>query len=647
MPEELELMGQQDRRDVLAVAVADPEPEPFSPSIFLDLPPTPSRPDCHNEDLASSDDLVLPFISRMLMEDDIDDAFFYKYPDHPTLLQAQQPFANILSDATPPDRPVEPLSQSQLLLQQFPADGDDLQVFFSGCNGDMLNIALLKGMEEGSRFLSLPTNNGLLNSKKQPIQVNTGGKLKNRRRTLQQDEDEPDEAETSRNSKLMVPEPEETGEMVDQIALNVFSWCLSEIQSLRLTIGGEQVENNTRTGTESRSKTNKKNGKYWAHETMDLHTMLLHCAQAVGMNDRRSATQLLGQIRKRSSPSGDANQRLAHCFAQGLEARLAGTGSQLYRSLVSRRTSVLEYLKAYQLFVEACCFKTMAFRFSNLTICHATLGRNKLHIVDYGIEYGLQWPTLLTRLATREGGPPEVRMTGIDLPQPGFRPSSRIEQTGRRLSSRASQLGVPFKFRSIAAARWETIRVDDLDMEPDEVLVVNSLVPFGHLMEDGVTVDSPSPRDVVLNNIQKMRPDVFILCIVNASYNSPFFVTRFREALSYYSAIYDMLDATTPRDNELRLLVERDLYGQCALNVVACEGLDRVERPERYKQWQARNHRAGLSQLPLDPCIVKDVREWVKSLYHKDFVIDIDQHWLLQGWKGRILYAMSTWVACK
>jgi hypothetical protein len=205
------------------------------------------------------------------MEDDIDDAFFYKYPDHPALLQAQQPFADILSDATPPD-PVEPLSQSQLLLQQFPADGDDLQVFFIGCNGDMLNLALLKG----SRFLSLPTNNGLLNSKKQPIQVNTGGKLKNRRRTLQQDEDDLDEAETSRNSKLMVPEPEETGEMVDRIALNVFSSCLSEIQSLRLTIGGEQVEN----------KTNKKNGKYRAHKTMDLHTMLLHCAQAVGMNDR-------------------------------------------------------------------------------------------------------------------------------------------------------------------------------------------------------------------------------------------------------------------------------------------------------------------------------------------------------------------------
>ena len=61
-------------------------PEPFSPSVFLDLPPMPGRP-------ADSDDLVLPFISRMLMEEDINDKFFCQFPDHPALLTAQQPYA--------------------------------------------------------------------------------------------------------------------------------------------------------------------------------------------------------------------------------------------------------------------------------------------------------------------------------------------------------------------------------------------------------------------------------------------------------------------------------------------------------------------------------------------------------------------------
>jgi hypothetical protein len=53
----------------------------------------------------------------------------------------------------------------------------------------------------------------------------------------------------------------------------------------------------------------------------------------------------------------------------------------------------------------------------------------------------------------------------------------------------------------------------------------------------------------------------------------------------------------------------------------------------------------GLRQLPLDSDTVRALREKVREQYHRDFVIDTDRDWLLEGWKGRILYAMSTWVA--
>ena len=75
------------------------DPEPFSPSLFLDLPPTPQgHADTDaEEDPASSDDLVLAYISRMLMEEDIDDKFFYQYPDHPALFTAQQRYAQMVN----------------------------------------------------------------------------------------------------------------------------------------------------------------------------------------------------------------------------------------------------------------------------------------------------------------------------------------------------------------------------------------------------------------------------------------------------------------------------------------------------------------------------------------------------------------------
>jgi hypothetical protein len=80
------------------------------------------------------------------------------------------------------------------------------------------------------------------------------------------------------------------------------------------------------------------------------------------------------------------------------------------------------------------------------------------------------------------------------------------------------------------------------------------------------------------------------------------------------------------------------------MNVVACEGLERVERPETYKQWQVRNLRAGFRQLPLDKEIMDNFRGKLRAWYHKDFVFDEDNNWMLQGWKGRILYGSACWV---
>jgi hypothetical protein len=91
--------------------------------------------------------------------------------------------------------------------------------------------------------------------------------------------------------------------------------------------------------------------------------------------------------------------------------------------------------------------------------------------------------------------------------------------------------------------------------------------------------------------------------------------------------------------------VEQDMFAACVTNIIACEGMDRVQRPQSYKQWQIRSQRAGLRKLPLDPEIVQMLKDKVKKEYHKSFVINEDQHWLLQGWKGRVLYALSMWTA--
>lgn len=388
-------------------------------------------------------------------------------------------------------------------------------------------------------------------------------------------------------------------------------------------------------GAKGRGK--KQSGK---KEVVDLRSLLIHCAQAVAADDRRSAHEFLKQIRQHSSPFGDGNQRLAKCFADGLEARLAGTGSQIYKGFVNKRTSAADILKAYQLYLAACPFRKLSNFTANKTIMSLAQNSMRLHIIDFGILYGFQWPTFIQRISMRPGGPPKLRITGIEFPQPGFRPAERVEETGRRLADYAKDFNVPFEYNAIAK-RWDTIQLEELKIDRDEVLVVNCLYRAKNLLDETIAVDSS--RNIFLNFIRKINPHMFIHGITNGAYNAPFFVTRFREALFHFSAMFDMLETIVPREDRERMVIEKDIFGREALNVVACEGWERVERPETYKQWQVRNLRAGFVQLPLDRDIVKKATDRVRSGYHKDFVIDEDNRWLLQGWKGRIIYALSAW----
>lgn len=204
----------------------------------------------------------------------------------------------------------------------------------------------------------------------------------------------------------------------------------------------------------------------------------------------------------------------------------------------------------------------------------------------------------------------------------------------------AQSFKVPFEYNAIAK-KWDSIKLDDLKIDKDEFLVVNCLYRAENLHDETVLVESS--RTIVLNLIRQISPDYFIHGIVNGAYSAPFFVTRFREAMFHFTALFDVLETNVPRENPERILIEREIFGKEAMNVIACEGWERVERPETYKQWQLRILRAGLQQIPFEREIVTRAMDKVRSRYHKDFVIAEDSHWLLQGWKGRIVYALSCW----
>lgn len=500
-----------------------------------------------------------------------------------------------------------------------------------------------QGAEEASKFLPANGRFGTIDLDNDSSRSVDFSSLENGlflREKKNRERDDSDEELRSSKQSATFADDNSLSELFDEVLL-----CRGESRQSPSCGSDESSENevNKKSKRGMKGKKKKKNRsrkKENKVEVVDLWTLLTQCAQAVSNYDLRTANELLNQLRQHSNSSGDGNQRLAHYFTKGLETRLAA-GTPLYMPFASNETSAAEILKGYQTFIKACPFRRMSYFYANRTILKLAENVTSLHIVDFGLLYGLQWPCLIQRLSRRPGGPPKLRITGIELPQPGFRPAERVEQTGRRLAHYCRRFNVPFDHK-VLAQKWETVKYEDLNVDRDELTIVTCMFRMKNVPDE--TVVANSPRDRVLKLIKKINPDLFIHEVTNGSYNTPFFNTRFKEALFYYSALFDMYEATVPQESPQRHLCEKEILGRDIMNVIACEGLERVERPETYKQWQVRNTRAGFKQVPLDQELLKSVEKIVNTEYHQDFVIDQDGSWMLQGWKGRIIDGLSCWV---
>ncbi|GER45725.1 scarecrow transcription factor family protein [Striga asiatica] len=666
-------------RDLLELDVLDmsflplsPSPDSFAPSSTLSYETV--SPDDQDSDP------VLKFLNQILLEENMDEqpSMFHdplalqaaekslyevigeKYPSSPyhNLNYGDQPLgnsdsSNAGSSSVDAQRLLDPgeHNSSQSLLGTVNSSKDiiDTQSLLQNFFTDSESILQFKrGMEEASKFL--PTRNPLfIDLDKYELPQKSENITPPPPPAATKSEKEEDAEDSSKNNKGSKGRKHHYPEDGDSEGLErsskqsvtyVDEIELSEMfdRVLLCTDPDEHHSGDVSSGGSAQTVKNSTND-----DSVDLRTLLISCAQSVASDDRATAYEQLRQIGKHSSPTGDGYQRLAYVFATGLQARLAGTGAELYTSLTRRNITAAQKLEAYQLYLSICPFMKMSIFFANKMIAALSEKETTLHIIDFGILYGFQWPALIQQLSERPGGPPKLRITGIEIPQPGFRPAERVEETGVRLARSCQRFGVPFEYQAVASKNWETIRIEDLKIVSGEMLAVNCLFRFGRLLDETVVADSP--RDEVLRLVRKMKPAIFVNAVTSGSYSAPFFVTRFREALFHYSALFDMFDASLPRDYPQRMVFEQGFYGPEVINVVACEGMERIERPETYKQWQFRLMRAGFKPFSLNPEIMEKLKhKKAMAKYHKDFLFGEDGHWMIQGWKGRILYASSCWV---
>ncbi|KAK1417279.1 hypothetical protein QVD17_26405 [Tagetes erecta] len=365
--------------------------------------------------------------------------------------------------------------------------------------------------------------------------------------------------------------------------------------------------------------------------------VLMTCAEAVQRGDLSLASLLIDDLQALLGRvnSGCGIGKVGSFFVDALSRRVVNSPQN---GAVQMDLSAYENEILYHHYYEACPYLKFAHFTANQAILEAFDGQDCVHVIDFNLMQGLQWPALIQALALRPGGPPLLRLTGIGPPSIDGRDSLR--EIGLKLAELARSVNVRFAFRGVAATRLDDVKPWMLQVNPKEAVAVNSIMQLHKLVGPGGP--HGPPIDLVLDWIRELNPRILMVVEQESNHNQPEFLDRFTESLYYYSTMFDSLDACTaqPEKTLAELYIQREIC-----NVVCCEGSARVERHEPLVRWRERLTSAGFAPLHLGSNAFKQARMLLTLFSAEGYCVEENEGCLTLGWHSRPLIAASAWQA--
>ncbi|KVH93177.1 Transcription factor GRAS [Cynara cardunculus var. scolymus] len=354
----------------------------------------------------------------------------------------------------------------------------------------------------------------------------------------------------------------------------------------------------------------------------DLKEVLIACANAVSNNEVSTARFLISELQQMVSVAGEPIQRLGAYMLEGLVARLSCSGSSICKEPAS--DDLLSYTN---ILYEICPYFKFGYMSANGAIAEAMKDEKRIHIIDFRIVQGSQWVPLIQAFAKRPGGPPHIRITGF------HDSTSKLHIVGKRLCKLAKAYNVPFEFHT-------EVGIESFRAQPGESLAVNFAFVL-HRMPDE-SVSTQNHRDRVLRLVKSMNPKVVTLVEQESNTNTAPFYPRFLEALEYYHAMFESIDITLPRQHKKRINVEQHCLARDVVNIIACEGNERVERHELLGKWKLRFSMAGFSPSPMSPVVNGTIKRLLNN-YSERYRVEERDGALYLGWMNRDLVASCAW----
>lgn len=367
---------------------------------------------------------------------------------------------------------------------------------------------------------------------------------------------------------------------------------------------------------------------------LGLLGLLLQCAEAVSMDHLPQARDLLLEITELSSPFGSSPERVAAYFADALNARIFTSYLASYSPLTLKKFTVSQNLKISQAF-QILNSVSPLIKFSHFTANQAIyqalegLGsEDGVHIIDFDIMQGLQWPGLFHILASRAVKLRSIRVTGMGSS------IELLEATGRRLCEFAAAVGLPFEFCPLEGKIGNI--ADASVLFPRDCREVTVVHWMQHCLYDVTGSDLGT-----LEMIKLIRPKLVMVVEQDLSHAGDF-LARFVEALHHYSALFDALGDGLHEESLERHTVERQVFGAEIRNIVAVGGPKRTGEV-KVEKWGEEMRKVGLERVSLEGSPAAQANLLLGMFPWKGYTLVEENGCLKLGWKDLPLLTASAW----